>query len=437
MTRATARPPAWPTTLTAVLLVWILVLPALVRPLRDPDLWWLAWAGRQALAGALPRSNLLSWTAPDHPWTLHEPLVAVVLGALGPERAWIARAAVLGGIAVALAHLVGRSRHGWAAVAALLWVAPALSLGLSERALAWGDLALLLTWCALPRRPALAGLVVVAWSLAHGSFVLGLGLLALRAPLAALLAAAAITAVHPAGPGIWALLADYGLGRGPPGLVPLFVTEWRPLDPTTAAGALQALTLGAAAWLVGRHGSWRERVLLAAGLFLSVRHRRYVDPAALLLLPAMVRLLAERLPRRPLGPLVALVLPGLLAALPLASGARPDPQRFPPELPGLVPRGARPWNDFELGGYLGWAGVPVFWDPRNDCYPEDVLLDGIAVMVRHPGWQERLARRGVDAVVTRDPAKVEALRSAGWRPAGRAADVSVLLRPEESAPGAR
>ena len=57
--------------------------------LHDPDVWWVAAAGRERLLhGALPTTNLFSFTDPSHPWVMHEWLLAVpyawMLGRLGP-----------------------------------------------------------------------------------------------------------------------------------------------------------------------------------------------------------------------------------------------------------------------------------------------------------------------------------------------------------------
>ena len=43
------------------------------RPIDDADVWWIAAAGRDALVRwAAPFSNHYSFTAPDHPWVMHE-----------------------------------------------------------------------------------------------------------------------------------------------------------------------------------------------------------------------------------------------------------------------------------------------------------------------------------------------------------------------------
>ena len=59
------------------------------RGIDDPDVFWIAAAGRQLLHhGSLPRENFFSFTAPHAPWVMHEwllgPVYALGLGHLGP-----------------------------------------------------------------------------------------------------------------------------------------------------------------------------------------------------------------------------------------------------------------------------------------------------------------------------------------------------------------
>src|SRR4051812_7340509 len=62
---------------------------AATTPMTDPDIWWVAAAGRDMLShGAVPRSNLFSYVEPEHPWIMHEwllgPLYAAGLSHFGP-----------------------------------------------------------------------------------------------------------------------------------------------------------------------------------------------------------------------------------------------------------------------------------------------------------------------------------------------------------------
>jgi hypothetical protein len=72
----------------AVVLVAATVLAA-IKPVTDPDVWWVAAAGREILAHhAVPTENLFSFVDPSHPWVMHEwlfgPAYALALERFGP-----------------------------------------------------------------------------------------------------------------------------------------------------------------------------------------------------------------------------------------------------------------------------------------------------------------------------------------------------------------
>jgi len=423
--------------LVAAALVFILVAPAWTRPLQDPDLWWLLWAGEEMMAGRWPDRNGLSWTAPAQPWITHEPLVAWIYAAAGVERvAWV-RGAVCSLTGLLLVALARRPASAWATVLALLWVGPLVSVGVSERALAWGDLALAATSLALlagrgptPPRWAhpLAAALVALWSLLHGSFVLGLGLLALQSPGWAA-APAAATLLHPAGPALWGLIAGYGTGSGAQGLVHTFVAEWGWLTPSDLPQTIRLICLLSGLALTASTPGWRPKLVALAVGALAIRHARYVDPAGIATLPYVARRLEGWLPGRALGRPLPLLAAALAVCALAAPRAGPDPALWPEELLERLPRGPGTWSDFTLGAWHARAGVPAFWDSRNDCYPVEVVADGIRVAYRQAGWLDALGSWGVERVLTRDPALVDALRAEGWRPLDEAAGLTLLGLP--------
>src|SRR5690349_8345937 len=66
------------------------VVIAAIYPVGDPDLWWVAAAGRLIRAtGRVPTQNTFSFTNPGHPWVMHEWLFAVpyawMLERVGPS----------------------------------------------------------------------------------------------------------------------------------------------------------------------------------------------------------------------------------------------------------------------------------------------------------------------------------------------------------------
>jgi hypothetical protein len=417
---------------TTAILAWLLVAPAWWRPLQDPDLWWLLGAGTALLRGQLPATNAVSFTAPDTPWVLHEPAVAMAYAAVGLAGIPLLRGLVLSVTGLLLVHVAARPRHGWATVLGVAWALPLLAGAVSERALAWGDLFLAATVALLRSKrrwaPAVAALVVGACAEVHGSFVLGVGLLALEAPAWAVVAAA-LSLLNPNGFQLWALIAGYASGTGAPGFATRLVAEWDWLAPTSPAAilALGAVASGGVLALAGE-GRRRDKVLyvvLAAG---ALRHARGCAPLAIVLLPAVVdRLVALTPSDRPLGRPLPLLAGALLLTALVVPTPRLDGGRYPEAVRAAIPAGARTWSDLPLGAWLAAGGVPVFWDARNDCYPEAVLADGATIQWQLDGWEEVLGAWRVEAVVTTRASLADDLERAGWRPGPRVGEVRLLL----------
>lgn len=419
----------------AALIAW----PGWTRPLRDPDLWWLLSAGDALRAGTFDWTNHSSFTAPGEPWRLHESLVALAYSGVGLGGVGWVRGGVLSLLAAAVLRQAARSRSGWATVLALTWAGPLLSVALSERAMAWGDalfaLTMLLVWpvehgLVAPARahptsgdgePARysqaltrlgACLVVGLWASVHGSFVVGvlaIGLVSWRWGLLA----AALSLLNPLGPGAWALVMEYGLGRGSTSIVHDYIVEWTPLWPDDLAWSLRSLAVavGLALALIGPDRKGRLLTVLLA--LLALWHRRYCDVFAIGALPAVAASLSARLPSRPIGP----VLPALaLLVAPVAilsPRAAVDPRIYPEAVRAALDPTAPTWTDIELGAWSARQGVPVFWDTRNDCYPSEVLQDGVRVAWQLEGWEGVLERWQVRQVLTRDSSLTEALQDRG------------------------
>jgi hypothetical protein len=435
----------------AAFLLWDRFAVALWNPLIDVDLWWQMWAGRRMLDGHFPSQNGLAWTAPEHPWVSHEPLVALLYGQVGLAGMGAVRAVVVSAFALVLGWLAWRPRAGWASLLALFWALQLCTFGVTERALTFGNLmlavlmGLLFGGGSLPpvledtgRRRQVRLLVAAVWTglwaSVHGSFVIGVlavGLVSWRHGLLA----AGLTLCNPSGPALWTLVIGYGTGREAQGVVHRMVVEWQPLWPTSldAAWRLVCLLGGAAVVMSGK--GWRGRVLALFTTLLCLRHQRYGDVAALACLPFVVTRLAGWLPGRQMLAPALLLAPILVVTYAVSPPIRVHPASFPPGLPAAIPAGARLFNSFELGGYLGEQGVKVFFDPRNDCYPASVLEDGFRVQRFRPGWEETLHRWQVDTVATRDPRLIKALGERGWPDRAtfpgdqHRAGVHVLVRP--------
>jgi len=117
----------------------------------------------------------------------------------------------------------------------------------------------------------------------------------------------------------------------------------------------------------------------------------------------------------------------ILAALSLpwlrSSSAIYPPERWPVVDPRL-PTGAadfaarlpatRLYNTMDWGGYLAWRLGPrqrILVDGRFQLYPPDLYRDYFLIASAGPGWADRLASYGVDALVVSRQAQRELLRT--------------------------
>lgn len=421
----------WLMAAAAAALLWAGFGKALWTPLQDPDLFWQVWAGEQMLEGHFPRTNGLSFTAPDHPWTPHEPLVALTYAAVGLDHVGIVRALVVGCAALLLALLATRRDNAWATLLAIGWCVTLVHFGRSERALSWGNLlaaSVVLLTMGKEHRWRLLGatLLVGLWASVHGSFVVGIALVALRSWRWGL-AAAALTLVNPSGPKLYMLLLHYGATGGAIEFVHEFIPEWQPPDPTSPATWLRVAFAVAAGWLCVRDRRWRALALWLPLLLLSLRHQRFFDLMGIALLPVVADALARRLPAVPIKAVWLLFAEAWLIAAVVFHPADVDQDLYPTALLQQIPDEARPWHDFQLGGWLGVHGKRAFWDSRNDCYPVQVFEDGYTIEATHDGWVQILEQWDVDMALTRRQTVVDALVSEGWEVRARAGDVTLLV----------
>lgn len=417
---------------------------------QDPDVWWVAAAGRLGSLLHPLDTNTFSFTAPDHPWVFHEhlagPLYAAGLTQFGTT--FLA--------ALSLVGLLGTAT--FVLYAALRWRAP----GDRERL---AGLLLALAWCLavglhgmnarvtilarlLPlafvsiafgratgspsdvdrfdRRHVIALLSLMwIWANLHGSFPLGVAILVLasfeghrRPRLLTALACALVSFLTPHGLALHGLVVDYLLGGADTlAVVHDYVREFQPLwavDPRTLVLELLALVFVTTVAVLGVR-SHPSRALLVLGLVvLATRNQRHLPLALLLAVPLLRPILAAWLPRglrTPTRPLFVLALaPAIVLGL-VAWVQSPAPTPRGGDtfdtLVARLPDRARVYVPVDMGGRLAWAAHPhaqVFADPRNDCYPADVLRE--AYELGRPdqdrSWiLEVLARRRVTHVLDR------------------------------------
>ena len=405
----------------------IACLSAATSRVFDPDVHWLAAAGRQLLVtGHVPSANVFSYTAPDHPWLMHEwllsPLYAWLLESLGPSGLpLLALASCLAMAALQLQLSVGRADNRLAGLLVALFAAGVFAALMASprptvvaRLFPVGMLALATVPRFQRRHAAVAVLLEWVWANAHGSFPLGLVILLVAAAatdehralrLKTTAAAALFTLLNPAGWHLHALVLGYLTGGSATlALVHAHVREFRSAfvlleDPWPffeLGGLALVFVLSLHALARRRH---RARAALALVLCLmGLAQARHVMLAILLgaplLLPEVESLLAGRGARLALPSARGLSLLLLLPASLLASSAwwlqRSELERadwIHPSLGGAsfarlatqVPDGAHVYTHFGVAGRLIWLdsgrGVRVFYDSRNDCYPADVVRE--------------------------------------------------------------
>jgi hypothetical protein len=440
-------------------------------PVDDADVWWIAAAGRDALVSwSAPAMNSYSFTAPQHPWVMHELLFGLLyalgIDAVGPGFVRLV-SLVLGASVVAIATLSieARARHPSSGPLALLLIVAGCRDGLFAPRPSHASLLFPVAMAALAFRPGwsllrTAGALAleVLWTNAHGSFPLGIVILGAaafaeeadhtrnqRTACAGL--AALATLLNPYGFDLHGLVARY-LGGGDPTarIIHQHVVEFFPIwrTPAPFVNPFNAVVLALAAVLAASALARRRRVaraalalcLIALGCYQARHVTLAVVVGILLMHPELDDLCAEAgfaplsSTRRSLLPALApgLALGALLWSLAASRKSAAEwiaPVIGGPELWRLaseLPAHANVYAPFDSAGVVLWIGAPravrVFYDSRNDCYPPDVAEAAFAL--ERPD-AARIAEATLDRYATRfalvpdGHAVFAALsRSAGW-----------------------
>jgi hypothetical protein len=450
-----------PLILGLLLLVLVLVNPAI---LNDGDTWWHVRAGQWMIEHrAVLHHDLFSYTLPGRPWSTHEWLSEVLMAGAFNIGGWSGIAgltAVAAGLsALFLTRALSRNLSCLSlvltAVVALSCVSPVLLARPHILALPclilWTDA--LLTARARNVAPSLWWLpLMTLWANLHGGFFFGLALIGPFA-LEALLAAPGSLFERSKAVRGWivfglaslaaALLTPHGVD----GLIFPFkllslsalsgVQEWKASD-FTHLEPLEIAILTALAVCLGRGAKIppvRLGVLLLL-LHMALQHTRHqlllgvvgglvlAQPlAAALGQQAMAK---ARGPRWPVAAALGLAAV-LIAARLMVPITRADGAASPIAALAAVPEQMRATpvlNEYGMGGYLIWNGVPVFVDGRTDFYgdafmagyyratrPDKAALDVlmtrwnfgwtilspgnplVAVLDQRPGWRRVYADR--------------------------------------------
>jgi hypothetical protein len=383
------------------------------RMLADPDTFWQIEIGRRILdSGTLPHTDVFSFTMQGQPWISTQWLAQVCFAQAFALAGW-AGPVVLTAASIALAfamvayvlegHLDGM------AVLVLMMAAFALASPhflVRPHALA---MPVMVAWVAAliaaadrGEAPRLWWLpLMTLWANLHGSFVLGLALIA---PVAL---DAMLNAQPPARMRLmlrWIVFGMLALGAScltPYGWNSLLaarnilnlgdalsmITEWRPADFSRLNAFEICLLLGISAVLFKGLTLPPVRILLVLGLLhMALAHVRNVTVFALLAPVVLAAPLAGRFPRLNTGlaanlpprALIAVAAAGavVLAGVAIALGRYAPPAGVAPAVAALKARGvSRVLNDYDFGGYLIRAGIPVAIDGRTELYGENFMLE--------------------------------------------------------------
>jgi hypothetical protein len=408
---------SFPVTL-ATLLVMLTVMTARHK-LNDPDLWWhlrvgeIIWKTR-----TVPVADIFSFTAFNHPWTVHEWLSEVtiygswVLGGYAGLMAWLCLFPALLLIAsYALCWLhSGNAKVAFIGAIITWWFA---TVGLSVRPQLQGyllltcELLVLHLACSRNKRwfwflPPLFAI----WVNVHGSYFVGLIVLTtvlfcsyISIDVGALVStrwdkelrngfliafAGSIVAlfVNPIGIDLVTYPLNAVLNPSPNFM---WVSEWQPLtfDGIRARGLLACMGI-IFGFLLFRRGklTLQELLLVGLGLALSLRHTRMLFVFGILAAPVVSRILSSmwdgydfaRDRRLPNLLMVGFTAFAIVQNFPSTHILREHIKQSNPEEALAFIRSAKltgpMLNDYNYGGYLIWAAPEhrVFVDGRFDMF---------------------------------------------------------------------
>jgi hypothetical protein len=407
------------------------------RPIYEPDLWWHLAQGRENAAGHLVRTNLFSFTYPDHRQPYNSWLfdLAAYLSwqGLGPTGIQVLQAVFVTLSLVTLFAACRMRAPAWSAAAVL-----AIGLFVIEpRAIprphllsfaAFAGCTLLIETAAARRSAAPLWWAVVLlglWSNAHVECVFGVVLLfafaasewawprrlpraeAGRALLIAAIAAAA-TLLNPYGLGLWQYLYENLSVQGVVAIAELLPPS---LPAYRAFYAYVALT-GVLLILDRRGFALSDAVVFAVFAVFGVMHLREtplvlfasaplaaqrlagltdrgIDYRALLVTSLCAGLALSRIPP-----------PVLLRGFAVGAEAVEPPQFFSTGAVDFARRTGLSgplFNSVNLGGYVAWKMYPaarVFQDTRFQAYPPDHFRTIVAASASQDEWNRLVA--GVD-----------------------------------------
>ena len=474
-------PPRRPASLPVLSAVrWILSFPALLgiflagaafycgRAFRvDPDLWWHVKVGQSILATHhWPTTDPYSFTVHGQPWIAYEWAGDVLLG-------WTSRVAGVRGLDFLLIALgaavmlalyglgtlrAGNSKAGFLAATVFF---PLASVSFTLRPQMLGYLFLVLTLIALElfrqgRRwsvwclPAL----MLVWVNTHGSFIIGLGLIALylvcglwdfrkggieakrwspgerRTLSLVLLLCVAVLPVTPYGMKL--ALYPFNMAFSQP-LNIANVAEWQPMPFEMAIGKIfLAFVLVFFLLQIALGLIWRieEVLLFLAGLAMATLHTRFVLLFVPFATPLLAAVAARWVPSYSRAKdkylLNALLMAGIALAMVHYFPSRKNLDQkiagaFPVQAVAYLRQHPVPgpmFNSYGFGGYLIGAGYQTFIDGRGDLFERGgVLKDYLNVVRLKPDSLELLQQYGIESCLIESDGPLSTVLQAlpGWK----------------------
>jgi len=463
--------------------IWVaLVLPfaiSLASPLFTVDLAYGVRAGQLMLEhGEIVRVDVFSFSTWCRPWLNQQWAAHVAFAGTYGALGWLGLAllrAALATAVVASTYLACRACKAVPRAAAWLALLSWLPhFGSQLRAQSFGLLCFaVVLWIVAgrvehPRRMAWAIPVVLVWANAHGSFPMGLVVLAfatledrvagrtIRRSLLVTGLASLATFVTPFGPRVWSYVAD--LSTDP--FIREAVVEWQPPWASLPVAIAFSASAALGAWAFVRYRRavpWPAWVQLGVFTALAASSMRTMFFFAIVLSLTLARLpWARREPRRDprhrghallVAMLAAVAVVALVRWLPYpgpvppASLVRYAPQALTTELRSILRPGEPFANPSAWGSWfeLELPGHPLFVDSRFEVMPVETVRASWLIARAGPGWERELDALPVRVVavdrVAQAPLATALASSGHWRRVYSDADGLIYVQIDgESAP---
>jgi hypothetical protein len=456
-------------TSVACVVLAVFVFFCVPRGISDPDIWWhLRDAQILVSSHRFITHDLFSYTAAGAAWMNHEWLAELpfyagwaIDGVKGVYTVTLLAVECIMFSIFALAYARSRSLGMSLLVTIIAALLSTVSYG--PRTLLFGWICLMVELAILQAAERRSSLVwwlpalYVVWVNTHGSWVIGLVLLAAYILARAFRFQAGLLSSDGLGPGrlgplvLAGVLSIAALFANPYGwrlvaypfnlafhqkLNIANVEEWRSLDFHSPRGKIMLASLVALAlWQLVRQRAWKldEVAFLAIGIYSALTYSRFLFLFAILAAPIIAAKLARpaaapaRLPAgRPLlNAAFMLVLAGLVFGQlrHRAPVPRPDAPVYPSaaamEALGKVPRGAHVLNDYRWGGFIIWhqPTLPVFIDSRVDIFEYNGTFKDYLDIVHLNGSLQLLDRHEIRYVFfpASEPLVYLLQHTAGWK----------------------